>query len=205
MIAPLECCEYARDIYDPVPVGRFDWVREVSGIVVGYNVAENVLAFRGSQTAEDWIRNFIAIPAWDDDIGFCEAGFLIGVDDVVSAVRGDIKPGVVLPAHSLGGAHARLVAAKLIKSGFDVAQLCTFGSPKAGFINHARILQKSGMAHTSYRNRNDVVPTVPLTIEPCFAYVHPEAWTALNSAPATDNLEPLRDHAIDLYQKGLLP
>lgn len=203
MITPLECCEYTRDLYDPVPSGRFDWVGEISGIVVGYNAVDNVLTCRGSQTAEDWIRNFIAVPAWDDDIGFCETGFLLGVNDVIAAILGDIKPGVTITGHSLGGAHARLIAAKLAKREFDVAMLCTFGSPKAGFINHARIIQKSGMAHSSHRNRNDIVPTVPLTIEPCFDYVHTEPWISLNAAPAIDDLEALRDHSIDLYLKGL--
>lgn len=205
MITSLQCCEYARDLYDPVPFGRFDWIREISGVVVGYNALDNILVLRGSATVEDWVRNFVAIPVWDSDLGFCEAGFLIGIDDVVTSVHNDIKPGMTISGHSLGGAHARLLAGKFAKMGIPVSFLCTFGSPKPAFINLARIIQKSGMLHTSYRNRNDCVPTLPLTIEPCFDFVHTESWLCLNSAPEVDNLEALRDHAIDLYCKGLAP
>jgi hypothetical protein len=163
----------------------------------------DVLVLRGSMTAEDWLRDFEAVPEWHPQLGYCHSGFLRGMDDVFASARAIVGPAVAITGHSLGGARARILAGLFAVNGLPVAQLCTFGAPKPAFVNLARIIQKSGMVHSSYRNRRDVVPTVPLTVWPFFEFVHSEDWTACDAAPEATNLEPLRDHSCALYVKAL--
>lgn len=160
----------------------------------------DVLVFRGSITALDWIRDAEGWPAWDSKLGFVHAGFLRHMDDALETVRPFLGQKVVITGHSLGGARARVMAALLIVNGLPINQVTVFGSPRPAFENLSRILQKSGAIHTSYRNRNDPVPLVPGILP---NWTHPEQWIALNEAPAADDLEPLRDHHIELYLRGV--
>ena len=175
-------------------------------VVVGHaRVGDvDVLVLRGSVTAGDWLRDFEAMPVWHDKLGFVHAGFVAGMDDVFAEVLPFCQGAkVAITGHSLGGARARILAAMFAVNGLAVDQLCVFGSPKPAFVNLARIIQKSGMTHASYRNRRDVVPTVPLTIAPFFDFVHTDDWTPCDAAPEASNLEPLRDHSCALYVEAL--
>ncbi len=203
-MSPLDCCAYARAIYDPIPKSTFSIVAENDAIVWGYSPIGNVVSFRGSKTTEDWIRDFEALPQWDSEIGFVDGGFLEGMDDALKAITPLITTGVWMVGHSLGGAHARISAAKLLTRGFRIGGVTVFGSPKPGFINLRRILEKSSCVHSSFRNRNDIVPALPFSLSPLLDYVHTEDWIALDAPPAQDNLEALRDHEVDLYYKGVL-
>jgi hypothetical protein len=174
--------------------------------IVGHTQVDgvDVLVLRGTVDVADWIRDIEAeFPIWHPDLGFCAGGFLAGMDDVFAEVRGAVGCNLVITGHSLGGARARILAGLFACSGVPINYLCVFGSPKPAFLNLARIIQKSGMMHASYRNRNDIVPTVPLTAAPFLDFVHTEDWIVLNAAPAETNLEALRDHSIDLYVQGL--
>lgn len=100
------------------------------------------VAFRGSITAEDWLRDFIAAPIKSRDhpqLGRCHAGFLDAaesmIDPVLKAV-GD-QP-LYLIGHSLGGAVAQGVAALCLLAGKKPEAVVTFGSPRFGgsdFVN----------------------------------------------------------------------
>lgn len=185
----------------------FDRVWTLDDVVVGLKRVNetDVLALRGSLTAEDWVRDLEAIPEWHPGLGFVHSGFIAGMDDVFAAVRGVVGPKVAITGHSLGGARARLLAGLFAINQMPVDQLCVFGSPKPAFTNLARVIAKARMQHTSYRNRNDVVPTLPLTIEPLLDFVHTEAWTPVSAAPASDDLQALRDHSMALYVQALTP
>jgi len=204
-MTPLEICEYARGIYSPVPAGMFDKTFEVGCVVFGHaKVGDvDVLALRGSENADDWFHDLTFIPEWHRQLGFVHAGFLHDMDDVFAAVRGIVGSKVIITGHSLGGARARILAALFAYNGVPVDTVCVFGSPKPAFTNLARIIQKSSIKHLSFRNRNDIVPCMPLTIEPFLDFVHTEDWMPISAAPAETNLEPLRDHGIDLYAQGL--
>lgn len=171
------------------------WV--INGVVIARS--DNTLVLRGSVTAEDWCRDFDAMPQWHPQLGFCHKGMLAGMDEVFAAVRGKMTGPAHITGHSLGGARARLLAGLFIVNFLSVETLCTFGSPKPAYVNLQRIIEKSGVRHCSYRNRNDVVPTLP----PLGDFVHTEDWTAVDAAPAIDNFEPLRDHQMALYIKAL--
>jgi hypothetical protein len=177
---------------------------ETDDVVVGHAQVDgtDVLVLRGSVTAEDWLRDAEALPAWHPQLGFCHGGFLRGMDDVFAEVRAVVGSKVAITGHSLGGARARILAGLFACNGLPLETLCVFGSPKPAFANLARVIEKSGTSHISYRNRNDVVPLAPITVAPVFDFVHTENWIALNAAPAQTNFEPLRDHSIELYVQG---
>jgi hypothetical protein len=202
-LAPFALAKLSARIYASAAGWLHYW--SYDDVIVGHTQMDgsDVLVLRGSATTEDWMRDCEAIPAWHPQLGFCHAGFLAGMDEVFAEVRAVVGPQVAITGHSLGAARARILAALFACNQLPVDQLCVFGSPKPAFVNLARIIRKSGMAHASYRNRNDVVPTVPLTVAPFLDFVHTEDWTPLDAAPADTNLEPLRDHNIDLYVQGL--
>lgn len=201
MISPIILAQVCADAYADTPAG-FDNVWEFDGCHAARRVidGQDVIVFRGSKDAEDWIRDVEAVPVWDYALGFVHAGFLAGVRDVLGALASTAGKDIVVTGHSLGGARARILAGLLAYSGQPVKQCCVFGSPRPGFANLARILQKSGTPMASYRNRNDPVPLVPFMGG---LYQHPDQWVALDAAPPADDLEPLRDHHIARYQEGL--
>lgn len=182
-------------------------------IVCGHVQLDGVdyLVFRGSVTPEDWMRDMDAIPAWHAKLGFVHAGFYEGLDTLYPLITAAVGKSIVVLGHSLGAARAcdvaGLFAYDAAAAGLPcpVQTLCTFGQPKPGFVNLARLITKSGMAHRSYRNRNDPVPLVPFTIAALMDFVHTEDWIALDAAPSPTDLEPLRDHHIGLYVQGLTP
>ena len=164
---------------------------------------EYVLVLRGSQDAEDWLRDLDAIPVFDERLGWVHRGFMEGLKDIYNAVR-NCTGGEPLSftGHSLGGARSRLLAGLFISNRLPVKNLVTFGSPKPGFQTLKEIINKSTINHVSYRNNEDVIPTLPETMPPVFDYVHTEDYILVNSGK-TDGVESIKDHSIDLYVKAL--
>jgi len=163
-----------------------------------------VLVLRGSMTAEDWLRDVVAIPDFHYQLGWCHQGFMNGMDDVFNAVRNATggEP-CSFAGHSLGGARARLLAGLFVVNKLPVKNLCVFGSPKPAFPQLAEIIESSGINHLSFRNNNDIVPMMPETIPPIFDFVHTEEFTTIDGG-VEQNLESLvKDHSIDLYINGL--
>ena len=175
----------------------------ISGVQVYLTTIANdwVLVFRGSQDALDWSRDLDAIPYKDNTLGWVDSGFFNGLQDVYKQLFrvGKGQP-VSFTGHSLGGARARLMAGLFIKNGLEVKNLVTFGSPKPAFQGLADIITNSSLIHCSYRNSNDIVPTVPLTIDPLFDYVHTEQYIQLGDGSGVPCIE---DHHINNYVKAL--
>lgn len=201
MIAPLALAQLCADIYAPVPVG-FDHLWNFGGTVAAHKKVgdADVIVFRGSLTPLDWIRDIEAIPVFDPRIGFVHGGFLCGVNDVLIAAALVVGPRVVITGHSLGGARARILAGLLAYNGTPATQCTVFGSPRPGFANLRRILEKSGTPLASYRNVNDPVPMVPFLGG---LYEHTDQWIALDAHAPPGDLEPLRDHHCAQYIAGL--
>ncbi len=199
-VNPLLCAQLSAAIYSDDSV--WDHRLEADGVVCAHKKTEegDYLVFRGSLTIEDWMDDFAAVPTWDREVGFVHGGFLGGMDEVLEKVLEAVQGPLTICGHSLGGARARIAAGKLLVRGKPVAGLCTFGSPKPAFVNLRRVIEKSGVPHISYRNRNDVVPMVPLLLP---QWQHTEAWTAVDSAPGADDLDALRDHSSSLYVTAL--
>ncbi len=201
MITALELAQICADVYAVEPVG-FAQLWNFGGTVAALRRRADcdVIVFRGSLSVVDWMRDVEAVPVWDPRIGFVHGGFLCGVNDVFIAAALNVGRKVVVTGHSLGGARARIFAALCAYHNSPVAQCTVFGSPRPGFANLRRVLEKSGTPLASYRNRNDPVPIVPFLGG---LYEHTDQWQAVDSAPAAGDLEPLRDHHMARYIDGL--
>ncbi len=201
MISALDLARLCEEIYSS-PAASWDHYWDKDNVVAAHRKVEDsdVIIFRGSKDALDWIRDAEGWPTWHNQLGFCHAGFLDEMDDVFAEIRPVIGSRVIITGHSLGGARARILTALCAYNKIPVERLCTFGSPKPAFANLSRLIQKSGMMHETYRNRNDPVPLLPGILP---WWTHHEDWVALNSPAASDDLTPLRDHHIGLYVAGL--
>lgn len=200
MISPLQFAQACADTY--VPETKWDHEWRIDGVHIGHRLIDgmDLFAFEGSKTAEDWMRDLEGWPAWHPELGFVHAGFLHGEDDVFKAIRAVLTaPRAAFTGHSLGGAEARVQAALFATQRLPVAEVHVFGSPRPAFENLSRIIQKSGMRHVSWRNRNDPVPLVPGILP---MWTHPEPWGVFSEAPAGDDFDPLRDHHMALYLAG---
>jgi hypothetical protein len=212
MIAPtpLECALQSQRIYTDATGWAHYW--STDDVVVGHKEYDNfdLLSLRGTACIEDVIRDIMAaLPAWHDQLGFVAGGFMTGLDDVFAETRAVVglnagKP-LYITGHSLGGARARLLAGLYVVNRLNIAGVTVFGSPKPAFANLGRIFQKARIVHDSYRFYNDGGPLLPLTFEPCFDFVHTEAWTPLVGHSPAGDLGPLRDHAIANYIVALTP
>jgi predicted lipase len=159
-----------------------------------------VLVFRGSMLAVDWMRDVEAIPVFHKSLGWCHKGFVEGLDDVFQAIKGSTggEP-VSFTGHSLGGARARLMAGMFVVAGLPIIDLVTFGSPKPAFDQLSDILTRSTINHRSYRNMNDVVPTLPPTEGPILNWQHTEQYVTLNGGGDDE----FTQHEIENYVKGV--
>ena len=202
MIAAALLAGLCADLYDDTKASAWVHSWETDNVHIAHAQAEgaDILVFRGSVEVQDWIRNANAFPEWHPNLGFVHAGFAAGLDEVMPEVQAAVGDRVVITGHSLGGARARILAALRVIEGWPVEQVTVFGSPRPGFANIARVIQKSGMSHSSYRNRNDPVPLVPGVLP---FWEHTEAWTPIDARPADTDFAPLRDHDIGLYVSGL--
>lgn len=201
MIEAAVLAQLCADVYTETPK-TFLHVWNFGGTVAAHEKIgdTDVVVFRGSLTPQDWVRNLEVFPVWDSRIGFVHGGFLTGVNDVLIAMSLLVGPKVVVTGHSLGGARARILAALLAYHTIPALQCCVFGSPRPGFANMRRVLEKSGTLLQSYRNREDPVPLVPFMGG---LYEHTDQWVSLDAPAAPDDLEPLRDHHMVHYMEGL--
>lgn len=203
LVPAVECARECARLYQekqPLMVG---------GIAYSINLVDGVwrVTPRGSESIEDWIRDFEAIPKWTP-IGKVHAGFWIDMPALYAAVKAKLAEApdapLVIGGHSLGGAHARLLAAMCALDGIKVAQLTTIASPRPAFANVRRLIEKSGMPHENFHFNNDPVPLEGKPIPMIAPWEHTEvdaagneAWTQLNGVSDPNDLTPLRDHHLD--------
>ncbi|MBE9179894.1 lipase family protein [Oculatella sp. LEGE 06141] len=196
-----------------------------------------VVAFRGSQETKDWQTNFrtrlrkVAVKAttmeplnedWTPPRGQVHRGFQSaweGVEDrVIKRLRQwNLDQPSPLPllitGHSLGGALATVAAASLVKRGFNVQGLYTFGQPRVGdliFVREIGQLLKGKVFR--FVNNNDVVPHVPppyLPWNPTRLYTHMGQMLYFNARGTfikhTDPVVRLLDFAIGLLRASFEP
>src|ERR1035437_1552712 len=105
MISPILMAQMCADAYADAPVG-FDHVWEWSGTHAVHKKIDDtdVVIFRGSLDAQDWMRDTEAVPFWDYRLGFVHPGFMCGMNDAVAAVAVALGPRIAVAGHRLGGA-----------------------------------------------------------------------------------------------------
>jgi hypothetical protein len=177
--------------------GGFGFVARVK------NTDEFLVSIRGTQTPEEWAKNFTAVPnPWSEVPGF---GFVhLGFEQLWRRVRGSVFQGlrnapkgarITIVGHSLGGAMATLGAADIKRNlGRDVnVDLWTVGCPRVGFMRFRNNFNNLIPKNFRVVNQGDVVPHVPSVLQ-FFAHVGKEIDVrGRNSNP----------HSRDAYQDGI--
>ncbi|MEM1223599.1 MAG: lipase family protein [Verrucomicrobiota bacterium] len=139
-----------------------------------------VVAFRGSDDANDWFANFQAVrdpgPLQETKAheGFQDALFP-SVIQVTNAIDSMLDNGqrIWVTGHSLGGALCSLYSAMMFEAGYTVYGIYTFASPRPGDdplatqLDHKMNTIGKG-PHHRVMNEKDVVPHVPP--EPFFSH-----------------------------------
>jgi len=132
-----------------------------------------IVAFRGSVTVEDWVRDFVCFPIITREhpqFGFCHAGFLDGAQNVIDAIADAIGNAPwYATGHSLGGALALGVAALMVTRGRAPLRTTTFGAPRFGMAQFVKFM--APYVVDQYRRGNDIVPEVPRDVPPLFAFL----------------------------------
>lgn len=206
MLTDLDLVNLCAASYNPA--AAWDYQAEVSGVWVAIRQMPDcdAVVFRGSITAEDWIRDFSALPEVADhpELGPLHAGFFAGMDDAHGWAVDRLRQGVdvVVTGHSLGAARA-LIFAGLVKP----KRCAVFGSPKPGFQQLGDALDEAGVEVACYRNApasgHDRVTDLPPSFPPELPWTHPGKGVDVAAEPATGDLSPFRYHHIGLYQAGV--
>jgi len=127
-----------------------------------------VVAIRGTATQYDWLSNLNTAVERGPGGQLVHAGFhrvsqtIVGV--ISTALRGTNPSKLHVVGHSLGGAVANLIAARLHVDRVADIELYTFGAPRAGLGYFASGLTRDLSARQIHRvyNLSDAVPMVPL-------------------------------------------
>ena len=167
------------------------------------NKDEFIVSIRGTQTPEEWVKNFTAVPnPWSEVPGF---GFVhLGFEQLWRRVRTSVFQGlrgvptgarITVVGHSLGGAMATLGAADVKRNlGRDVnVDLWTIGCPRVGLMRFRNNF--NALIPNNFRvvNHGDIVPHVPSLLE-FFAHVGREIDVRGHNG---------NPHSRDAYQDGI--
>jgi len=197
MISDLDAAKLCLAAYTGKSAGWEKWL-DVGGVVAGIKkVADiTIVAFRGSDSCEDWLRDLDEVPEEHPDLGYVHSGFLEGMDAFYGVLRPLLKGDIYLVGHSLGAAHACILAGLMAEH--PPKRLSLFGCPRPGFEELRKLVMKSWPMITSYRNRDDPVTEVPYLLG---LYEHIIEPTRLFSP--TNPLNPASEHSIYLYIEAL--
>ncbi len=214
MITNLRAAEICAALYGVLPTATvvFSYVDdgEDDGVVwaVAHEGDTDVVAFRGSVTPGDWLRDTFATPYADRDLGPVHHGFYLGLRNVWADMQPLLRGGpVVLTGHSLGAARAAIMSGIMVSFGRPPAARIVFGEPKPGFQQLADVCKI--VPTKSFRNgcgiNHDVVTDLPLTV-PVFGlhYVRQGLVTPVDVDPDPDDQSGVFTyHHIHLYLKAM--
>ncbi len=170
-------------------------VQTISGVVfavIGYTIV-----FRGSESEQDWMRDFEALPVIHPQLGKLERGFAEGTQQTFAWLVKNGPNNPIFTGHSLGAAHAAIIASLYQANGYLWQELVTFGCPRPGYSELRSILQKSRKPLTAYRNGDDIVPTIPKAFL-WWAYRSYTEWTRIGKGD-----DEFSDHMIQNYINAL--
>lgn len=150
---------------------------------VKFGILGNTITFPGSETPEDWRRDFTAIPCMPFqhlDFGLIHLGFWIGMQAVYDKTSHLLGNSPLIRGHSLGGGRSWLYAGLLISAGRMPGRIATIGSPKPGCEQLRSLL--APCSKVSFRNGLDPVPLLPVW-EPALPIEDPCDLTLIDVAP----------------------
>jgi hypothetical protein len=229
MISPLQAAQLARAIYAPVDPGVFVQAVQVDGVTAGVARigCNTVIAFAGSENARDWLRDFRAVPWRHPQLGTLHAGFWDGMQDTYAALQpvlqratpvdGPVQGAtsqcglghgmkmqdeLIITGHSLGCAHAAILAGLCAVDAIAVTQLTLFAPPRPSYRALRDIVTQHVPHIAAYRNGRDPVPEVPLALPLLEPWSDIAPLTPLDAAPE-DADDIFAWHAIDLYVAAL--
>lgn len=144
--------------------------RNSQGLVVQHRDCI-VLALRGSDRFADWLDSFNA-RAQGHALGRVHRGFQAALMDIWPAMEAAVAEiqsrrksahlPIWLTGHSLGGALATLAAARFIEQDRPFYGVYTFGSPRVGDRDFARVYNIEAANRTfRFQNNNDIVSRIP--------------------------------------------
>jgi Lipase (class 3) len=210
MLTDADCAHLVRALYaypgdppatwDRLDPGGDDLIYWAIRVVDGVAVA----VFRGSETRLDWLLDFSAWPWWSWWLGWVHWGFCAGTRraarELLAFAAG--RP-VVVCGHSLGAAHATLVAAWCIVLGSVPAARICWGEPRSGF-GRVRGILGAVPASRSYRNEAsgiaDIVTEVPLRLRWVLRYAHATPLIRVSNPPPEWSGDPAALHNFLLYE-----
>ncbi len=167
MPTEIELVDAAAAIYNPQP-GQFDKIIQVDPtaplIGVSHGDSYDLIVARGSQTAEDWLRDFqselgVAVRGYEV-LGMLPHGFAMHMADTYAAVRAELRGvPVYASAHSLGCPEIVYQCAAHMLAKGTVAHIALFESPKPGTPVLTAFMALTPI--NSYWNQGDPVPDAP--------------------------------------------
>lgn len=179
------------------------------GICVGVKKLGDydIVVFRGSITAHDWVEDLHAFPV-DTRVGTVHSGFYDGMEKVWTEIKSLLTQPVLITGHSLGAARADMLTAIMTVDGMPPVRRAVFGEPRPGMRNFAKVIAE--IPGAGYRNGNsknhDLVTDVPLKLLPPFNFVHPTELVHVDAEPSGTLLNRIglfAFHHIELYQKAV--
>lgn len=207
MLSDLDLATLCWSCYNDV--ATFDRVIDINGDFAGikhYPDNEHVIAFRGSTTVEDWLRDFQGLMIDDPELGGVETGFMRGIRDTLAHCGDEIDgtPKLYITGHSLGAARALLFAALTAAQGHSqlIERVVVFGSPRPGGRKVSNWLASTRI--NSYKNGDDPVCDVPFDIPLIEPYMHPRQLIPVDvPPPEDDSWGPIARHHVELYQAAM--
>jgi Lipase (class 3) len=206
LITDADLCDLCAKLYDPTQTWPMLWDEQSWGLCAAKTMFQDaeVVIHRGSTVALDWYDDLDSELIREDiALGSLPWGFSEPLRPWYEANKAHMSKDMVIIGHSLGAARAVEHAGMLTAYGLAPRAVVVWGEPKAGMRQLANVLAKAKVVVHSYRNLDDPVCTVPVTMG-LLDWIHGHDIVALNEPPIlNDPWLLLRDHHIELYQAGM--
>lgn len=167
----------------------------------------DVVVNRGSVTLADFMKDSLAVPVVEPQIGGVHPGFYWGMPKQWLEVSPRLVAGKwVICGHSLGAGRGRQVGGVGIANGIPPLAGIFLGEPRPGLQRLADLW--APYTQRSYRNKDqdghDTVTDVPEYLPPFFPYVHPSPLIDVTeSPPASDPWGVFKWHHCPLYRAAI--
>ena len=205
-MTPAKAAALAQAIYSPVTPGIFSSVQSFDAVTVGLSKDGDTtcITFAGSESGLDWVRDFQATPFKHPQLGTIHDGFWQGMGPAFKALYPKLSGKIAIIGHSLGAAHAAILAGLCAINHIPVDQLFLFAPPKPGYSTLALLVDNWVREAHAYQNGDDPVPDVPVFIPVIAPWRQVAPITSINVPPTgADAYDPFSWHAMGLYKEGV--